>query len=77
MVNVETITEEEYEAAEMAKTKKGKWTDVIKQVIEDGECVKVSGLSRGQVAALWRKAKDSKVKVVANYKAGSVSLAPA
>ena len=76
-MKVGKITEKEFEAAEAAKAKKGKWTEVIKEVIEEGECQKITELSRGQVAALYRAAKAAGVKVVASYKDNSVSLAPA
>ena len=67
---------EEFEELEAAKTKKGKWSELCEYVKTSGKAVVKKGLSRGQVAALDRAAKEAGLRSVANYKKGQVALAP-
>jgi len=74
-MEVEKISLEEFEAAQ-ANPRKGKWTEIIEQVKETGEPVKVSGLTKGQVAAGARAAKRSGLRIKADYKNGTLYIAP-
>lgn len=75
MVKVETISTEEANKEFAAKRVKGQWAEIIGQVKETGEPRKISDLTRGQVAALYRSAKGSGLAVRTNYKDGYVVLA--
>ena len=54
-----------------------KWNQIVADVKDTGDPVKVSGLTRGQVAAGYRKAKDEGLRVKADYKNGVLLIAPA
>ena len=73
----EKMTQKDFDAAEANKRKKGQWTNIIEQIKKDGVPQKITGLTRGQVAALYRTATQSGLRIVANYKDCTVSLAPA
>jgi len=75
-MEVEEISMEKFEA-ELAQTgRKGAWTEVCHDVKDTGTPRKVSGLSRGQVSALARRAKELGLRYKANYSEGYVVLAP-
>lgn len=77
MVKVEKISDAEAEE-EFAKTgAKGAWKTLIEEIQSEGTSRKVTGLTRGQVAALYRSARDAGLKVKTSYKEGSVVLSPA
>jgi len=59
-----------------APKRREKYEDILNQVKVKGTFMKVSGLTRGQVAALYRKAKEEGLRVRANYKEGYVVLGP-
>lgn len=76
-MEVTKISRADVEAERTKKVVKGRWRALIEQVKEDGEAVKVTGLSRGQVAAAYRAIKDDDdVDVFANYKDLYVVFAP-
>jgi len=76
MEEFEEISVDEFEELEASKTKKGKWSELCEHVAETKNCIVKKGLSRGQVAALDRAAKEAGLRSVANYKKGQVALAP-
>ena len=76
MAEAEEISVEEFEEEmeKAAATRKGKWVEVIAGVVESGCPVKVSDLSRGQLAALQRAAKEAKIRSRASWKEGWIVL---
>lgn len=57
--------------------KVGQWTEICKGVTEKGESVEVSGITRGQVWALKRKAKELGLRVKSSEKGTKVIILPA
>lgn len=76
MVQIEKISPEEAEEAMKEKTRAGQWTELLSQIEEDGVPRKVSGLTRGQIAALYRRAKDEGFAYRTSYKDGYIIIAP-
>ena len=73
-MDVKVISEEEAKK-ELAKVHTvGQYQDLFEQINKDGKPRKVEGLSRGQVAALYRTAKDKGLIVKTSYKDGFVIL---
>jgi len=75
-MEVEIVTEEEFDKAAAEAGAKGQWTKLIAEIISDKQPRKVSGLSRGQVSALYRRAKEAGLNVVTSYKNGTVYIKP-
>lgn len=75
MAEINIISDKEVEAEFNKVSVQGKWAEVIKDVLKDGKARKVTKLSRGQVAALYRTAKDKGLRVKTSYKDGTVILA--
>lgn len=74
-MEIKVITAKQKKDEFEAVTKKGKWTDLIEAIKKDKKPRKITGLTRGQVAALYRKAKDEGLDSKTSYKDGSVVLA--
>ena len=75
-MDVEAISEEQAEAEFSNTSRRAKYTEIIFRVKNNGESLKVSGLTRGQVAALVRRAKEEGIRAKGNYSEGYVVLAP-
>ena len=73
-IETKVISQDEFDKDVKSHTVKGKWSTIISDVLKDKKPRKVTGLTRGQVAALTRSAKESGLNYVANYKDGFVSL---
>ena len=73
-MSIEVISEEEAQEEFDKITRKGKWSELLDSIKKDGEPRKVTKLTRGQIAALYRTAKDSGVEVRTSYKEGFVIL---
>jgi len=75
-MGVEKITAAEAEK-ELAKVSvRGKWSDLIAQILKDKQPRRVTELKRGQIAALHRAAREAKLRTKADYKNGSMVIAP-
>jgi len=59
-----------------SKRQTGQWRNVFARV-KKGESLKLEGLTRGQVAACYRGAKEAGILYRTNYKEGYIVLAPA
>jgi hypothetical protein len=55
---------------------KGNWSKLLKEIEETGQPKRVTDLSRGQVSALIRAAKQKGFRAKGNYVEGSVVIAP-
>jgi len=75
-MEIEIIDEAEFNEAAASVGQKGQWTSLVNEITEDGQPRKISGLSRGQVSALYRRAKEAGLQVVASYKNGTVYIKP-
>jgi len=76
-MGVEKITAAEAEK-ELAKVSvRGKWSDLIAQILKDKQPRRVTELKRGQIAALARAVKEAKMRYKADYKNGTIVIAPA
>lgn len=71
MVPLEEV-EEELDTAKMAGG--GKWTVLIKEVLDTGNAAVVTGLSKGQVAAASKACKGTEVRCRTFYAKGKVIL---
>jgi len=58
------------------RSARGKWMITINAVKEDKKPRKVSGLSRGQIAAVYRAASGSGLGVKCSYRKGEVIVYP-
>lgn len=69
-VKVEKISKEifEQEKAKPRRGKQGSWGNIIAEIKKDGEPRKISGITRGAIAAGARAAKDANLAYVADYK---------
>lgn len=76
MVKIEKITHEEAEEEFAKSATKGQWKELLENIEEDGEPRKITGLTRGQVAALYRSAKNAGLDVKTSYKNGYVVVSP-
>lgn len=79
MVKTKNMTMKEAEKAIADKPSRvvGKWAEVCKTVQDTGAPVEVSEITRGQVAALARKAKDEGLRCATFYKEGRAIVLPA
>ena len=79
MVKTRKITVAEAERAIKDKPTRqvGKWAEVCKAVADTGLPVEVTDITRGQVAAVARKAKDVGLRCVTWYKEGKCIVMPA
>ena len=79
MLEIKITALDEVEAEEeFAKVgQKGKWKELIERVTEEETSFKVEGLKRGQLAALYRSAKNAGLRVKTSYKNGYAVLSPA
>jgi len=75
-MKIKKISLSEAEEEFSKQRRRGAWTQLLEQVKSEGSPVKVSDLSRGQIAALCRRAKELGIKYKANYSEGYVILAP-
>jgi hypothetical protein len=74
-MKIEEITVEEVQTEYEKRKLRGHWQQVIEAILKgDGKPRKISDLTRGQVAALYRAAKSEGLTVIANYKEGYVIL---
>ena len=76
-MDIKDLTKAEAKKEFDSKRVSGKYQEVFDRVAKDKVSVKVSGLTRGQVAALYRKAKESGLKYRTNYKELYVVISPA
>jgi len=76
-VNIEIISPEMFERAAAEKKTRGNVKKIIEQVKNDHQILKISGLRRGQVAALAKAAKAEGLKYLTFYDRGEIYLAPA
>ena len=76
-VKIERITPEAFEKAAQEKKSRGHVKKIIEQVKNDHQILKISGLRRGQVAALAKAAKAAGLKYLTFYDRGEIYLAPA
>jgi len=76
-LKVSGISPEDFQAEMAKRATRGRYADIIRDVKEHGRLVKVEGLTRGQVAALARSAKEAEIQVKADYKNLYVVLGPA
>jgi hypothetical protein len=67
-VKVEQISHEEAKRELETKRNPSKYKQLFQQVRTSKTPIRISGLTRGQVAALYRAAKLSGITVRANYK---------
>jgi len=74
MVEVEDISDEEAEEEFAKVTERGKWSKILDTVVKGGGAVKISGLKRGQVAAVGRRAKELGLEVKTSYKNGYIVI---
>jgi hypothetical protein len=74
MVEIEEITEEEFED-KPTRERQTIWKMLERQILQTGKPVKVTGLTRGQVAAGYRALKE-KFRVKTDYKNGVLYVAP-
>ena len=73
-MDIKVISEEDAKK-ELDKVRTvGQYQDLFEQINKDGKPRKVTDLSRGQVAALYRTAKDKGLIVKTSYKDGYVVL---
>ncbi len=77
MPKIEKITHEAAEEEFAKSVSTGQWKEMLEEMAEDGEPRKVTGLTRGQVAALYRSAKNAGFKVKTSYKEGTIVISPA
>jgi hypothetical protein len=70
----EEISDEEFESYQSSR--KSYWKQVIEHVKTHNKPIKVSDLTRGQVAAGYRAAQEAGLRVKANYKDGFLLIAP-
>jgi len=68
------ISKAEAEKEFASKPVKGQYKVLIEEIKKSQGAVKVEGLTRGQVAALYRTATNEGLKVRANYRDGYVVL---
>lgn len=73
-MKISKISKEAAQKEITEKKVKGKWTQIINEVIESKAPVKVEELTRGQVAALYRAASNAGLDIRANYKEQYVIL---
>jgi len=73
-MEIEKVSPEEFGEAMTTTAQKGKWKSLLEQVKADGAPRKVSGLTRGQIAALYRQARDKGFAVKTSYKEGWVMV---
>lgn len=60
---------------EMAQKKRaGKWKDLLAQVKKEKKSAKVEGLTRGQIASLYRACEAEKLEYRTNYKEGYIVI---
>jgi len=71
MVPLEEVQEEIKQAG---KAGGGKWSLLIKEVLDTGNAAVVTGLSKGQIAAASKACKNSTVKCRTFYNKGKVIL---
>jgi len=77
MVKIEKTTPEEMEKQASKRAVAGKWTKLLAEIEADGVPRKVSDLTRGQIAALYRSARDAGMDYVTSYKDGYIIIGPA
>ena len=75
-MNIEIISPEIFERAAAEKKTRGNVKKIIEQVKNEHKMLKISGLTRGQVAALAKAAKTSGLKYLTFYDRGEIYLAP-
>ena len=73
---VSIVEEDELEKIMAESAERGKWSVLVKAVREDGKARKAEGLSRGQIAALYRAATSAGLGVKCSYKLGRVVVFP-
>ena len=70
------ITDEELKQIQAEGAERGRWAMLVKAVKEDGKPRKVTGMTRGQIAALYRAASVAELGVKCSYRSGSVVIFP-
>jgi len=75
-IEITELNEVEAEEEFAKSGQKGKWKELIERVEEEETSFKVTGLKRGQIAALYRSAKNAGLKVKTSYKDGYAVLSP-
>ena len=71
-VSVLMIDDEELKAELAERAQRGKWQMLFKAIDADGKARRVSGLSRGQISALYRAANAAGLKTKTSIKRGTV-----
>jgi len=74
-METQNISDAEAEKEFTEKRKTGAYQEVFKEVLA-GANKKISGLTRGQIAACYRAAKEAKIRYRTNYKEGYIVLSP-
>jgi len=74
-MKISKIEVEEFEKIKKESTKAGKWKELIEEVLKEGGARMVEDITRGQIAALYRKALEAGLDVKTSYKNGFVLLA--
>ena len=72
---VDTISDEEFKE-EMGKPRRqvGQWAKIIAKIQKTGKPVRITGLTRGQVASIARSVKEAGLQYRTDYKNGVIVL---
>jgi len=76
VVEIQEISEEEFENYQNSRARSGQWKQIIQQIRKNKKPLKVSGLTKGQVAAGYRALTKAGFNVKANYKQGFLLVSP-
>ena len=71
-VSVLMIDDEELKRELAERAQRGKWQAVLRAIDADGKARRVSGLTRGQISALYRAASVAGLKTKTSIKRGTV-----
>ena len=71
-VSVLMIDDEELKRELAERAQRGKWQAVLRAIDADGKARKITGLSRGQISALYRAASVAGLKTKTSIKRGTV-----
>ena len=71
-VSVLMIDDDELKAELAERAQRGKWQMLFRAIDADGKARRVSGLTRGQISALYRAASVAGLKTKTSIKRGTV-----
>ena len=74
-MEISEISLQEFEQIKNTRPK-SRWQEVIEQVKQERKALKISGLSKGSLAAGYRAAKNAGIRAKTDYKNGTLYLAP-